>query len=210
MRSLGIALILAVSLASVGFYHGLATDRWTDVISDASGGNITDQIPLTLGDWVGEILPRQEEDDRKTMIENRRYRHRLTGSWVLTSLTAGRAGRVSIHNPEHCYLGSGYQVVDSIRLETIRFGEREGTFWTGHFEKRKATGVESIRIYWGWTSDGTWEAPEYPRLYFAARPRLYKLYFIHPIEPGDSTPEALYRDFMVQFLTAWDMKFHPH
>ena len=208
MRSLGIALMLAASLAGAGVYHGRATDRWWSASAHDDSDIRTPEVPLTLGDWTGEILPRQEDEDRKTWIQNRRYRHRITGAWVLTSLTVGRAGRVSIHNPEHCYLGSGYQLVDEIREEAIPYANQEARFWTGHFEKRKAAEVESIRIYWGWTHDGKWQAPNYPRLYFAGRPRLYKLYFIHPIESGNSaTMAAIYRDFMIQFLTEWDRRF---
>jgi hypothetical protein len=203
MRSFGISLALAAILVALGVYHGLATDRWANSWSENSGQSLP-QLPMTLGEWSGETLPRLDDDDLKTVVENRRYRHRSSDAWILTSLTAGRSGRVSIHNPENCYLGNGYQVVDSIRVETVVYGGREARFWTGHFQKKKPTGMESIRIYWGWTEHTDWLAPEHPRLFFAGKPRLYKLYFIHPVDGMNSNQDTMYREFMVDFLTAWD------
>jgi hypothetical protein len=202
MRSLGVPLTVTAALIGVAVYHGLATDRWADPAADVSTAGLP-PLPLTIREWTAEILPRHEDDDRRTSVENRRYRHRSSDAWILTSLTAGRAGRVSIHNPENCYLGNGYQVVDSIRVDTIPVGDRETRFWTGHFQKKKPSGIESIRIYWGWTTQSDWLAPEYPRLFFAGKSRLFKLYFIHPVEPSSTHSDAIYREFMVDFLTAW-------
>ena len=97
---------------------------------------------------------------------------------------------------------SGYKVVDSIREEPITVNGQSEKFWTGHFEKKKPSGVESIRIYWGWSSDGAWQAPEYPRLYFAAAPRLHKLYLIHPVSGRDAPDDlAAYKEFLTQYVT---------
>ena len=38
---------------------------------------------------------------------------------MLTAISSGRAGRVAIHNPEHCYLGNGYKVVDGVKLDAF-------------------------------------------------------------------------------------------
>src|SRR5689334_17817116 len=97
MRHLILASIIAVILLGLGVYHGLATDRWSNP-SDDSPGKPFATMPLTIGDWKGEILPRDSEDDAKTSVINTRYTHAISGRWVVTSLTSGRSGRVSIHN----------------------------------------------------------------------------------------------------------------
>ncbi|HLW65953.1 MAG TPA: hypothetical protein VKS79_11650 [Gemmataceae bacterium] len=201
MRIYTATTIAAGMLLAVGVYHGLATDRWHD---PQSGGTIAiplERVSLVLGDWHAEVLPRGQDDEPKTSVLNLRYTNRKDGKWLVTSITSGRAGRVSIHNPEHCYLGSGYEVVDSIREETLEVDNNEQHFWTGHFQKRKPTGVESIRIHWGWTTQGQWLAPQYPRLFFAATAKLHKLYMIHPVT-GTDTPADLaeYQDVMTQFV----------
>lgn len=201
MRSLVWSIIIAAILLAGGLYHGRATDRWSDVAGDDNPGKCFADMPSEYGDWRGEPLARQAEDDSKTAVANFKFTHRLTGRWILTSITSGRGARVSIHNPEHCYLGSGYKVVDAIREDTIVLGPgREAKFWTAHFQKKKPSGIESIRIYWGWTSSGDWQAPNYPRLVYAGQPRLHKLYMIHPVGDESKDDVAPFREFMVRYL----------
>jgi hypothetical protein len=202
MKSIVSAIVAASLIVGVGVYHGFATDRWADpAASDHPGRKLT-EIPLAIGEWTGEVLPRSAEDDPKTSVEHRKFTNARTGKWIMTAVTTGKPGYVSVHNPEHCYLGSGYRVVDSIQPMSMKLGEtKEARFWTGHFEKKKATNVESIRIYWGWTTNGDWQAPNYPRFHFAGRNTLHKLYFIHAVN-GHETPEeiSVYEDFMRQYL----------
>ena len=176
---------------------GDAIDKQLAQQAGKGGAAVTTEI----GEWRGELLPRQTEDESKTAVLNRKYT-RHDGRWVLTSVTTGRPGIVSVHNPEHCYLGSGYKIADAIRQDSIDLGNgKTAKFWTGHFQKKKPTGIESIRIYWGWTADGQWDAPSYPRLSFALKPKLHKLYMIHPVPPGDEKDDpAPYRDFMARYV----------
>src|SRR5262245_31034168 len=146
-RTIGIA-IAALFLLAVGVYHGLATDRWSRPETDDHPGKWLSNLPMEIGDWKGEVLPRAADDDPKTGVVNVRFTHGRSGRWLLTAVTSGRGGRVAIHNPEHCYLGSGYKVVDIIHKESLPVGDGNAAFWTGHFQKKKATGLESIRIYW--------------------------------------------------------------
>jgi hypothetical protein len=211
MRSTVTAILVAAALLGVGIYHGLATDRWANPAAEEDSGKVFANLKNQFGDWVGERLPRQADDDSKTAVINTRFTNRNSGRWIITSLTTGRAGRVAIHNPEHCYLGNGYKIADAIREETFTLADGESAkFWTGHFQKKKPSGIESIRIYWGWTADGQWQAPTYPRLFFAAKPRLHKLYLIHPV-PLDGTSEdpAPYREFITQYISELNRQIGP-
>ena len=211
MRHLLIAAVVSAILLGAGVYHGLATDRWTTTADLDAPNQQVANLRMDIGDWVGERLPRQEDEDSKIAATNTRLVNRINGRWVITSITSGRAGRVAIHNPEHCYLGNGYKLADGIREESIALPDgAPARFWTGHFQKKKATGFESIRIWWGWTTDGRWEAPTYPRLFFAGKPRLHKLYVIHPA-PTDDVVEDLapYREFMTQYLTELNRHLGP-
>jgi len=210
-RQLIFAIFAAAFLLAVGVYHGLATDRWSDPADGDQPGSVLADLPLVIGDWKGEVLPRGEDDDPKVAVLNVRFHHEPTNRWMVIALSGGRAGRVAVHNPEHCYLGSGYKVADEIRLETFSSGPHgQATFWTGHFQRKRPTGMDSIRIYWGWSADGDWQAPNYPRLYFAGAPRLFKLYMIHPV-PQTESPEdrELYREFMVAYVNALNRRLAP-
>ena len=61
--------------------------------------------------------------------------------------------------------------------------------------RRRPTGTEAVRCRWAWTADGTWHAPDYPRLFFAksqvSLPVLYKLYVVHPLGDEDLTKMTL-------------------
>jgi hypothetical protein len=209
MRHLVFAVLITAFLLGIGVYHGVATDRWSDVNGDNSPGKRFARLPAQIGDWKGEILPRDSEDDAKTSVINTRYTNVINGRWIMTSLSSGRAGRVSIHNPEHCYLGSGYKVVDDIREESVDVNGPQ-KFWTGHFEKKKPSGIESIRIYWGWTIDGQWQAPAYPRLFFAGKSRLHKLYVIHAVPAGaEVEDDKSYKEFLVLYLAELNRHLGP-
>ena len=203
MRQVFLTAVIAAVMLGVGIYHGLATDRWASAATEERGQREFADLPLQYGDWKGELLPRDDDDDDlKTSATNCRFTNMKTGKWVVTSISSRRTGRVAVHNPEHCYLGSGYKLVDAIRTESLSSGKPSTTFWTGHFEKRKPTGVESIRIYWGWSNDGNWQAPDYPRFYFSPTRRLHKLYLIHPVTSRDSPDDLVaYKEFMVQYAT---------
>jgi hypothetical protein len=201
--------LAAAFLLAVGVYHGVATDRWSGLTAE-NPAQWHANAPLELGDWKGEMLPRDADDDPNTGVLHCRFVQTTSNRWVVTAVTSGRGGRVSIHNPEHCYLGSGYRVVDSIHLESLALPEGDARFWSGHFQKKKATGMESIRIYWGWSADGRWMAPEYPRLFFAGTPRLHKLYMIHPVTGNDSPEDlAAYRAFMANYVAALNHRLTP-
>lgn len=202
MRQLLIAIPVCVVFLGAGYLHGVVTDRWTPPSAADGAGHAAHRVPMTLGDWKGEPLARQAGDNHKTTVINRKYVNSMNGRWLLTSVTSGRPGIVSVHNPEDCYLGSGYKLVDTIRAETLTLADgTEARFWTGHFQKKRPSGIESIRIYWGWSAGKVWEAPNYPRLLYAVKPRLHKLYMIHPVPvDGERDNSAAYREIMTQYV----------
>lgn len=154
--------------------HGVVTNRWNG--GDAAPALPT--IPLKAGDWVGEDL-KSGIDDPALANVTRRYTHIRSGRSFTISLTAGRAGLTSQHTPEYCYAGSGYEgsAVERRTIEVV--GGKPAEFLTTVFHKRMRDGDESLRIFWGWSADGSWLAPKLdPRLAFLGKPILYKLYVV--------------------------------
>jgi hypothetical protein len=79
-------------------------------------------------------------------------------------------------------------------------GTTIGAFWCADFEWQQPSGTATrIRTYWGWSNDGIWKAPDYPRYQFAGSQVLDKLYVIRPVTPSDSD-EELIDDFLRDFL----------
>jgi hypothetical protein len=60
-----------------------------------------------------------------------------------------------------------------------------------------------LRIFWTWFGDGTWRAPESPRLAFAPLPALYKLYVVRELPPrGERSEDDPSLDLLRRLLPA--------
>jgi hypothetical protein len=122
---------------------------------------------------------------------------------VLVVLLVGRAGNMSVHRPESCYPGAGYdQAGSSIRYSVnAANGNRLADCWTSKFNKPDVASASHLRIFWSWYAEGKWQAPNWPRWDFAHLPCIYKLYVIHET---NNRPETLDNEpavkFMQQFL----------
>ena len=97
-------LVLVVS----GVVHGLWTDRWgASAAVEAATARLAN-VPLHIGDWQGaaqELDPRQLTVAEVTGHLGRRYVHKGNGHEVSLVLLCGRAGPLSVHQPDICYTG---------------------------------------------------------------------------------------------------------
>jgi hypothetical protein len=109
----------------------------------------------------------------------------------------GRSGPVSVHTPDVCYAGAGYEEVGSVTRREIPdlTGDR---FWYRRFQKSGPTPIK-LGITYAWTASGPWEAPENPRLALARHPVLFKVYVIRPLAGPNEPPDA---DPTIDFLRA--------
>lgn len=177
-------LAFVAIVGSSAAVHGVVTNRW-------SGGDAAPAIPaipLSAGDWAAEEMTSNVTDPALANV-TRRYTHARSGRSFVVSLTCGRAGLTSQHTPEYCYTGSGYEGSGTERRQVPLAGGPGGEFFTTVFRKQSREGEEALRIFWGWSADGTWVAPTLdPRLAFIGKPNLYKLYVVaagaHEAEPG--------------------------
>jgi hypothetical protein len=148
-------------------------------------------LPLVLGEWEGEPMdaaPRQTDGIAGHLY--RRYVNRQTGHTVVVALFCGRAGPMSIHTPDVCYAGGGYEIGRPVR-HTIDSSALDASadFKTAQFFKTSSTDRSQLRIFWSWNAIGTWSVPNNPRFAFAHRPFLYKLYVLREMFDGGDTLE---------------------
>jgi hypothetical protein len=129
----------------------------------------------------------------------RQYTHKYTGAAVQVLLVCGPAGPTSLHPPDVCYQGVGYQMDAPPAARSFKLGARQAAadFWTCRFQKNGAS-PDPLTIYWAWSTTGKWIAADNPRWTFGGHPFLYKLYVIRsqskanePIA-DDSTREFLH------------------
>lgn len=199
---------LAVILGG-GLAHGVWTERWQrSAALDAAAGRLS-QLPDDFPGWKAEVI---ELDAASATVAGaraswvRRFTHTQTGESVTAVVLCGKPGRMSVHRPEYCYACAGYEM--TAPAAACRFpapGAAPAQFWTAPFAKAEPGGPVHLRIYWSWFAGDGWQAPDSPRVAFAARPALYKLYVIHetPAAPGrpDEGPAAEFLRLALPALT---------
>jgi hypothetical protein len=184
-RILPIVAAVAVLVAG-GVVHGLWTDRWSVQPDAAAAAARMDTLPLTVGDWEGEALPvSPRELQGLGGYVARRYVNRATGDAVTLALMCGRPRVVSIHTPDVCYAGSGFEVAEPARFAPAGLAE-SAEFWTTDMVRTRATEQTRLRVFYSWAAAGAWQAPETPRVAFAGSPVLYKLYLLRDLPPGSA------------------------
>ena len=187
-----IALIIVTLTAVV---HGVLTDRWTASAKGTDLQNVDVRIPMTVGDWLGESVAADAKlvspQTRQLAI---RYTNIRTGSLITMMLVWGRSGPVSVHTPDVCYTGAGYELVSPITRYSVLCDafDAPATFCVGDFCKQTADAGAPVRVLWAWNATDSWIVPENPRFAFARQPLLYKLYVVRQMlmanEPLDGDP----------------------
>ena len=201
-RLLALGLVLIGVIAS-GTAHGLWSGRWKVLDGPERGAARLGQVPITVEDWDGTT---GELDDRQMKVAELSgarvcdYVNRRTGSVVSSLLVCGRPGPVSVHTPELCYVGIGYELMGT--RSRFRDPALAGVeLWVCDFHKPRAITPDRLRIFYAWSSNGTWSAPDSPRLAFFREPALYKLYVTRKLlqaeEPLEDDPAI---DFLKVFL----------
>jgi hypothetical protein len=194
---------LALLIAG-GVVHGMWVHRWSPPVVQ-SGVDLLASVDGPVGDWVPSApIPVSERDTPKgTLVSCRNFTNEKANKRAVVSVTRGVPGVVAAHTPDVCFLGSGYKLKGPPSQQTLPLpGGGSASFYVADFEKTSAAGAESVRARWTWTADGTWQAPDYPRLFFAKSqlnlPVLYKLYIVHPIGDEDLTKSDPYRTFAAE------------
>jgi hypothetical protein len=116
------------------------------------------------------------------------YTNNLTGQTVSIYLVCGHAQKITLHTPDRCYPASGFTAASQQTRQPIEWDGTAADFFTKSFRKASVGGTQVLRIFWAWTTDGVWQAPNYPRVAFGGERVLYKLYFICPVQKRGEQP----------------------
>ena len=193
-RGFAYAAALAVVI-SAGIVNGVLTGRWTTSTGLRDRVAALDRVPMVVGDWAGHA----SDLDRRTIEQAgikgyllRRYENRRLGAAVTVLLVCGRPGPISVHTPEVCYSGIGYEPesATSKRVIAVAGSPRPDEFWVTNLVKPGPAAAEHLRIFYSWGNDGTWHASERPRLEFGGSEALYKLYVIRATSGVDVPREG--------------------
>jgi hypothetical protein len=167
-------------------------------------------VPLVLGDWQGRDITREESElanrsDSPQIV--RRYAHRTTGATVGLLLTCGRpAGMIIEHKPWACYTELGYEGIGTGRKVPIGPPEAPGECFAYTFVKTTPVATTRVRLLWSWGDGQSWGFPDAPRVAYANKSVLYKLYVTREMlsedEPLDSDPALEFLRAGLPLITA--------
>lgn len=199
---LGVALAL---ILGPGLTLGIWTGRFVHSDEPGASGARLENLPLDFGEWHGADLTIDKGSLAIGEIVNykdRRYINLRTRSDFSALVVCGRPGPISVHTPESCFPGSGYSMVGSPTSVYLNLGDDlpAAEFKTARFRKQGANEVQEIQTFWAWTTDGNWQAPNYPRWTFGGSPALYKVYITRAATDKESVEERLLtaKTFMVE------------
>jgi hypothetical protein len=206
-------LLLLTALALLAgdvLLYGSWTNRWTSSRELDEAVARLKAAPKELGEWQAEDLELSNREVAQAEIAGylfRRYKNQRTGEAITILLLCGRSGPMSVHTPDICYRGAGYsQVGGEARTEVLRAGAEQPTkVWSANFAKEGPLTTSRLRISWAWKAQQSWEAPDNPRLAFAGRSALYKLYVVRQLNSSsERAEEELCQDFLSQLLPQLD------
>ncbi|MEO6807849.1 MAG: exosortase-associated EpsI family protein [Isosphaeraceae bacterium] len=201
-----------VTALAILFTAGLVHSRWSGHLTSPqelrSQAAALDRIPLVLGNWHGQS---QTLDERMIQVAGishylmRQYQNERTGDKLTVLLVCGPPGPISVHTPEVCYTGIGYQQASPLTRQRVdaETPARGDEFWVAKMAKPDALVPESLRILYGWSVGGPWTASDHPRLDFGGAPALYKLYVVSEdggAESASSSESHPDEAFLRQFL----------
>jgi hypothetical protein len=217
MRLPALLVGIAVVIAS-GVAQGLWTDRWTLSSEPEVSAAKLAKVKTTLGDWdMAKEFPLDPREQANAGIAGylvRTYFDNRTRSEVQICLVCGRPGHISVHTPDVCFAGAGYEFTGPPERKTD-LGQPGSAFFMAQCTKQGSILPENYRIYWAWNAGGHWQAPDNPRLTFARYKALFKLYVIEKLpastvagvsDPGHKDPAV---DFLGQLLPELNRSLFP-
>ncbi|MDH3719365.1 MAG: EpsI family protein [Planctomycetota bacterium] len=212
-------LPIAIACGLIGvvtYLQGTWTQRWSTAPEEdmKQMAERYQTIPLEVGDWQGEDLPSSERELQRAGGKasiSRKYTNRQTGEVVSVFVILGYSRDVAVHTPDACYVGRGYQMERRPIVSRVTSEGSTATMKTSTFLKEQGEAAIHQRIFWAWTHDGQWEAPQSPRWKYGGRTILNKVYLISNIPAGQlqAAEESPAHRFGQLFLNSVGQVLYP-
>lgn len=205
--------ICLVFIAALTFTTGLSMSRYETALMKNSTefAELMRSIPEEFGNAEDGIwkrtkaaaLPHYAVDQLKVRdAEHWTYVNDKTEERVNVSFLIGPTGRLSVHTPEVCLAGGGYQVHRERVREEFEKPEQEAadpdTFWRVSIINNTAPDVQFV-VYYGLGTGKQWWAKETPRYELAKFPFILKLQ-VETVTTSDPEQHNSAREFLKAFL----------
>jgi hypothetical protein len=200
VKRTSLVLAAVAVLILTGYVDGRWSNRWTTSHALADAVARLDRVALDLGDWEGrsmELSKRELDVAELDGYLERNYKNLRTGENISVLLVCGRPGPVAEHTPDVCYIGAGFVQAARPALQTLKpeGGAPEALFREEIYSKGLSNAPSYLRILWSLNATGQWQSPPNPRVAFAPRSFLYKLYVVSESASADESAGASAKEF---------------
>jgi Protein of unknown function (DUF3485) len=218
-RSTVTAMIIALMVLTLApaVVHGIWSGRWRGGTDMAAAAKMVADFPRQFGNWAqeGDETQMPEEAVRELQCAgyfNRHYVNQKLGRDVTVLLMVGPSGPLVRHPPEICYGNQANQLVHEPTTENLATSDARNHNLRLLCYKSPGSVSGEFSVCYGWTDDGTWAVPDYPRLRFGSAPLLYKIQILTadrmPHDGGLPVATARFLDEFLPRLSERIAKLH--
>jgi hypothetical protein len=206
LLTIGALLLAAVTLLG-GAIQGKMARRWGRPREFAALAARLQELPTEIGAWRAResrsLTPTAEAVLECAGYVSRQYQNRKTGEIVNVAVLLGPAGPISVHTPDICYSAQDYSVLEPPKRTQFDFADgSHDELWATSLRPTSLTDF-SLRVYYGWSTGGRWQAQRDARIAFAGQPHLYKLQVAGSLpSTADSAEPDACATFLREFLPA--------
>ena len=182
MTRIILPVLFGVVVLATGVAHGLSTGRWGATADVTAAVERMAGVPRTIDYWRGEDLeldagqvnPRESRGSSATVYQHSRR--------PAADPDAGVAGPARSPSTRPTSATAARRLSAHRRSDTG--AAQTGQFWPGKFPRPNAPLAMRFNVFWAWSAGDGWRASNNPRLEYARRPALYKLYLIREVPPS--------------------------
>jgi hypothetical protein len=173
-----VGLVLLTAIPAV--VQGVLTRRWHGAADLSGASKRLVDFPTQFGDWQqqGEEEKVPEEALRELQCAgcfNRHYVNQRLGRDVTVIVMVGPAGPLIRHPPEICYGNRANELLAKpIDAELTTPDKVQHRLRLLRYANPRAVSGE-FSVCYGWSENGAWDIPAYPRVTYGAAPMLFKM-----------------------------------
>ncbi len=214
MKKLSGGMLTAIAAFGVvvgtTYLHGRMTDRWTgqNVAAELQQAAelLEKRFPKHCGDWeVAEELDSSPEELKRAGAVghiSRSYVNTRSKAQLSAFVVCATPHDASGHTPDRCYPGAGFEIAETEHRQTVPLADgRNAEVFTGTFRKAGQT----LRVFWTYSMEDKWVAPQIARIELANARAVYKVYVIideSTLPPGVGAKVCA--EFLSDVLTQFD------
>ncbi len=205
MKWLSAALPFLVApplLILAAIWQGKETERWGEFPEMKQFADRMENLPLKIGPWIGTRKPGLTDSVRKAagaegdlhiVYQNDGTVDPLQkGVEVDMFIDCGRLLDQSKHRPDRCFPAQGYKAdgEETLLQKVQPEGQKSKAEFRTAVYTKEDQGIKT-RIYWSWSSDRVWKAPDGEdglRKAFRRTKPIYKLYVSNSLGGANDQP----------------------